>query len=381
MQSQMQERKINVLVATDHAGYRGSLAGVGRYLLNTLPAVDHELFNITLIILRETATLDVRLKETGIQVRHLKRRKFDPFTLADFVRIIRQENIDVLHIHQYATANFGRVAGMITGVPVVLHIHGPDLHYPAYQRMADWFLSSAVDCALAVSTSAKQDCVHNRSVKPERIIILPNGVPLDMFEPLSVEACRILKKQWSIPADCLVVGTITRLHEEKGNRFLLEAAARVLGEFPEVRFIVAGDGPLLEQLTAMASELDIAKNVIFTGFQEDVTGLLSMFDIKILPSLAEGSPQSLLEAMATGRAIVATTAGGLGEIISDGHDGCLVPPADSQALAERIIYLIKNKRQRVRMGEAARDKSRDYSLDVHVSRLEGVYRQLLATTS
>jgi len=374
-------KKINVLVATDHAGYEGSIAGVGRYLLNTLPEVDREQFNITLVILREAAALDQHLGGTGIQVRQLERSKFDPFTLLDFIRIIRQEKIDVLHVHQYATSNFGRAAGKITGVPVVLHIHGPDLHYPAYQKAADWLLANAVDCALAVSKSARQECLRNRSIRPERITILPNGVPLEKFIPLSDEAIRALKERWSIPADSPVIGTVTRLHEEKGNHFFLEAAAQILKQIPEAYFVLAGDGPLLEQLQALANKLGIQDNVIFTGFQDDVVGLLSMFDVKVLPSLAEGHLQALLEAMAMGKAIVATTAGGMGEIISDNHDGCLAPPGDAQVLAEKILYLLQHDQERARLGAAGYRKSRDYSLQAHVSKLESIYRQLVMEQS
>ncbi len=379
MQLHQRERKINVLVATDHAGYRGKLAGVGRYLLNTLPAVNREKFKITLVILTEAAALDAHLKNSDLQVIHLDRKKFNPFTLIDFVRIIRQEKIDVMHVHQYATSNFGRVAAMITGVPVVLHIHGPDLNYPLYQKIADRLIAGAVDCALAVSASAKEECVHNRSIGPERIMILPNGVPLDMFRPLSPEACRALKEQWLIPADSLVVGTVSRMHEEKGNRFLLEAAAQVLRHVSGVRFVLVGEGPLLRQLKAQARKLCIADNVIFTGFQDDVVGLLSMFDIMVLPSLAEGHPQTMLEAMAMGKAIVASSVGGVGETINDGHEGYLVPPGDSYALAKKIIDLLEHEQQRARLGETAYKRSRDFSLDAHVSRIEGVYRQLASS--
>jgi len=371
------QKKINVLVATDHAGYEGSIAGVGRYLLNTLPAVNREQFNITLVILREAATLDQRLRNTNIKIRQLERSKFDPFTLIDFVRIIRQENINVLHVHQYATSNFGRVAGKITGVPVVLHIHGPDLHYPAYQKVADRLLANAVDRTLAVSESARQECIRNRSIRPEHIITLPNGVPLEKFTPWTDEACQALRQQWSIPANSPVVGTITRLHKEKGNRFFMEAATQVLERVPEARFVLAGDGPLSEQLQALANKLGIEDNVTFTGFQENVVGLLSMFDVKVLPSLAEGHPQALLEAMAMGKAIVATTVGGMGEIITDGDDGYLVPPGDAQALAKKIIYLLQHTQERIRLGAAGYRKSRDYSLETHVGKLESVYRQVV----
>jgi glycosyltransferase involved in cell wall biosynthesis len=370
------KRKINILIATDHAGYKGNIAGVGQYLLNTLPRVNQERFNMMLIVLRETASLEKQLEKTGVRILQIKRRKFDPLTLYEFIRAIRQQKTDVLHLHQYASSNFGRLAGKIMGVPTVLHIHGPDLHYPPYQWVADRLLAGFTDCVLAVSGSVKKECERNRAISAGRIITLHNGVPLENFNQLSASRIRDLKKCWNIPPESPIVGTITRLHEEKGNRYLLEAAARVLDVFPNTRFLLVGDGPLLGQLEELACDLGIERNVIFAGFQADVAEMLSLFDVKVIASTAEGHPQALLEAMAMGKAVVATEVGGIPEIIIDGSNGFLVPPGDPRKLADKIIYLLQNEKVRILLGEKAHEQSRIYSLDAHVSRLESIYEHM-----
>ncbi len=373
MSTKYKKRKVNVLVAADHAGYKGNLNGVGRYLLNVLPRLDLKRFNITLVVLRDTASLDSEIKTEGINIIQLNRHKFDPFTLYDFVKIIRREMIDILHLHQYGSSNFGRIAGMITGVPTILHAHGPDLNYPVYQRIADWFLSKLTNYVLAVSQSTREECVRNRSINRDKIVIIPNGIPLEHFRPLSPSKVSSLKSHWNIPTDAPVVGTITRFHKEKGNRYLLESTENILKILPNTRFLLIGNGPLSSQLKEQARQLAIERNVIFTGFQNDVASMLSIFDVTVFTSLNEGHPQVLLEAMAMRNAIVATRVNGIKEILSDGTNGLLIPPSDPHSLAEKIIHLIYNEKKRYQLGIEAYRESRKYSIEEHICRIENIY--------
>ena len=370
--------KTRVLLATDHAGYNGRVAGVGRYLSNVLPRLDQDRFHVSLIILREAASLECQLRKAGIHTIQLNRGKFDPLTLYDFLRIIRQATPHVLHLHQYGSSNFGRIAGRIAGVPTILHAHGPDLHYPAHQWLADRLLARYTDCVLAVTESVREECARNRDVSLTKIVTLPNGIPLDAFEPLAPAKCRALRGHWNLPLSACVVGTITRLHEEKGTGYLLEAASRVLSNWRDARFVIVGAGPLLGQLEERARKLGIRRNVIFAGFRQDVTEMLSLFDIMVIPSVAEGHPQALLEAMAMRKAVVATGVGGIPGIMRNGDCGLLVPPRDPEALAEAILHLLRNKPERVRLATHAYAESRRYSLNRHVKNLESVYLQVSA---
>ncbi len=341
--------------------------------MNILPRLDQKRFNVILVILRDSASLETELKAEGIKTIRLKRHKFDPFTLYDFIKIIKEENVDVLHLHQYGSSNFGRIAGRITGIPTILHAHGPDLNYPVYQRIADWLLAKQTPFTLAVSKSTNEECIRNRSIRQEKIFILPNGIPLEHFKPTPLSTCNSLKRQLNIPLNAPVIGTVTRFHEEKGNRYLLESAIDILKILPNTRFLLVGEGPLLEQLRELARCLGIERNVIFAGFQMDVTGMLSIFDLNVITSLSEGHPQSVIEAMAMEKAIVATDVSGINEILIDGVTGSLIPPRDPHALAEKVIHLLKNEQERVTLGKAAYKKSREYSIGDYVRHLEKVY--------
>ena len=381
MKESHKKKKINVLVAADHAGYNGSIAGVGRYLLNTLPRVDRKRFKMTLVILRNTASLKPVFKKVDLKLIQLNRKKFHPLTLFDFVKLIKEEKIDILHLHQYESSNFGRIAGKITSVPVILHSHGPDLNYPPYQWIADRLLAKYSHIAIAVSMTTKEACMKSRAFNPNRIHVLPNGIPMEDFIPLSPEKCQSLKQLWDIPLYSPVVGTITRFYKEKGNDYLLQAASEVLKEIPNARFLFAGDGPLLERSIEFVRRIGAERNVIFTGFQSDVVSVLSLFDIMVIPSTAEGYPQVLLEAMAMGRAVVATSVGGIKEILINGATGLLVPPRDAHSLSRKIIYLLKNEQKRIYLGTSAKNESQRFSISSQVKNLERVYEKVKAYKS
>jgi glycosyltransferase involved in cell wall biosynthesis len=372
------EKRINILAVIDHGGYNGNMAGVGRNVSYILPHIDQKRFKVFLAILRDDGSLKTRLKGTGIKIYHLKRKKFDPLTLYDLIKIIRTEKIDLLHLYQYASSNFGRIAGRLTGIPTILHAGDLNYDYPWYQRIADRVLKHATDHVIAVSESAKDSYSSVRKIDPSKIKVIPNAIAKDGLKMLHPEACRDLKKKLNLKVGFSIVGTVTRLHDVKGNEVLLQAARIVLQRLPETYFIIVGDGPLKNKLMQCAQDLGIQNNVIFTGYQNNVSEFLSIFDVKVIASNTEGFSLALLEAMAMGKAIVATEVGGIREILKNGATGMLVPPQNPSAMAEKIVCLIQHPEERKRFGAAAREESRKYSVDRHVGMREKVYEQAVS---
>ena len=376
MRKENNSKKINVLIAVDHASYNGNIHGVGRFLLDVLPKVDRTRFKVILCILRNDESLKARLGRDGIRTIQLRRKKFDPLALYDFVRIIEKESIHVLHLHQYASSNFGRIAGKIKGVPTIIHAHGVDENYPWYQWIADSFLAGAASQVIAVSGAVKKACIDNRKINPDRIIIMPNGIPIDNLKPLSEEECDKVKARFGLKREYQIVGSITRLREEKGNLYLLEAAVRVLSVLPNTYFFIAGDGPLLEELSSLCRQWGIIQNVIFAGFCRDIREILSIFDIKVLSSLYEGLGYAILEAMAMCKPILATNVNGINEILRDGETGLLVPPRDPDSMAKKIIHLLQHEEKRTLFGMKAQKESLKYALDTYIENLESLYEKL-----
>ena len=367
--------KINILIAADHVGYKGNLAGVGRYLTYIIPNLDKKRFNIILIILRNDSSLKNRFEGTGIKIVILRRKKYDPYTFIKFINIIKKENVHILHLHQYASSNFGRLAGKMTGIPTILHVHDLSYNYSWIQWIADRLLKKTTNYVFAVSEAVKLSCSRTRAVDLNKIFVIPNAVPAYRFQHLDQEKCQAQRRRWGLNTECHIVGTLTRFHEVKGNEFLLKAARNVLKALPNTYFVLVGDGPLMQKLKENTIELGIQHNVIFTGYQEDVVGLMSIFDVNVIASNTEGCSLSLLEAMVMGKATVATEVGGIREILRQGVTGILIPPQNPQAMAEKIIYLLQNEQEREIIGANAYRESTRYTLDSHIKTLENVYRE------
>jgi glycosyltransferase involved in cell wall biosynthesis len=369
--------KINVLVAADHGGYNGNIAGIGRNLSYILPNIDKNRFNLFLVILRDDGSLKARLAGTGIKIFHLKRKKFDPFILVELINIIKKENIHLLHLYQYGCSNFGRLAGKIMGVPTILNIDDLNYNYPWYQWIADRILRWANEYVIAVSEAVKNSGKKVRALDPDKIIVIPNAISDDHLKHLEQKECCELKKHWGIKEKFLIVGTITRLNDVKGNDILLEAAKIVLKTIPNTLFVFVGDGPLMEEMLNITKKFNIEDNVLFTGYQKDVSDFLSIFDVKVIASNSEGFPLACLEAMIMGKAMVATEVDGLKEILNHGVTGILVPPQNPEAMAEKIIYLLQSEHERKRLGTNALNESRRFTVDSHMKIREKVYEKAI----
>ncbi len=316
------------------------------------------------------------LEDQGIPVRHLGRGPFDPRILGDLVALAREREARVLHVHGYAAADFGRLAARRVGAAVVLHEHFADPKMPAYQGWADRLLAPLTDRAIAVSGSTRDFLIHERFVPAERVRLIWNGAPLDEFAPVSEERARAARQALGLPLDALVVGTIGRLNLQKGHRYLVEAAAGVLGPRPDARFLIAGDGDLMEPLRAQAQGLGIADKVVFAGHRQDVPDVLGALDVFAISSLYEGTPLALFEAMAAGKAIVSTAVDGCREVLEDGVTGLLVPPADAEGLAQAILRVLGDDALRSRLSAGAREASRRYDVRTCVDQMQQVYEEV-----
>jgi glycosyltransferase involved in cell wall biosynthesis len=200
------------------------------------------------------------------------------------------------------------------------------------------------------------------------------GAPVSEFSqsrtPDEVEAIR---REIGIEPGEVAVGTVTRLHDSKGNEYLVRAAREVLDARPNTRFFLFGEGPLRPSLEAEAAALGLGDRFVFGGFVRDVARVLCAFDISVFPSLWEGTPLTLFEALAAGRPIVATDADGLMDVLTPERDALIVPKRDSQALAERIVQLIDAPARRAELAAHARETARHYDIDAFVKKMERLY--------
>jgi glycosyltransferase involved in cell wall biosynthesis len=348
--------------------------GVKRLFSWMIPRFDRERFRMSLVSLRKKDVSEEPLESLGIDITYLERGKFDPLTLPAMLRIVDRQRIDVLHLHGYGATTFGRIVGALRGIPTILHEHANLTDTPWFQKIADRALEPFTDIALAVSKSTAEFVVRARQIPASKVKIVYLGVPLEEFSRARTPAeIADARRELGLGDDEFAVGTVTRLHESKGNSYLVDAAAKVFAARPRTRFFLVGEGPLLGELERQAAALGLADRFVFAGFRRDVARTLSAFDLSVFPSLWEGTPLTVFEALAMGKPIVATDADGLADVLTNDQDAAIVPRRNSAALADRIIRAIDHPEERARLSAVARRTGRQFDIDLFVRKMERLY--------
>jgi glycosyltransferase involved in cell wall biosynthesis len=371
--------RVSVLHVCDKFGVAGSsIHGVSRLFSWWFPRYDSQRFDVSLCGLKRPEPASQLLEAQGVPVHHLGRGRFDPRILSDLTALARRRAASILHVHGYAAADFGRLAARRCGAALVLHEHFADPRMPRYQGLADRLLAGLTDRAIAVSESTRRFLVESRHVPEHKVRLIWNGAPLDEFTPVDPGAAQAVRAELGIPSGVPVVGTVSRLSEQKGHRYLLEAAPRVLATLPETRFLIVGDGDLMPSLREQARALGIAERVVFAGHRGDVAEVLGAIDVLCISSTYEGTPLALFEAMACAKAIVSTAVDGCREVLEDGVTGILVEPRQPEALAQGLLRGLRDPELRARLSEAARRESSRYDIGACVARMQALYDEVLA---
>jgi glycosyltransferase involved in cell wall biosynthesis len=355
--------------------------GVKRLFAWMIPRFDKSRFNVSLISLRKKDLSADTLEEFGIDVTYLARHKFDPATFPALLKVLRAKRADIVHLHGYGATTFGRLCAWRMGIPAILHEHANHGDTPWFQKIADRLLAPHTDLAIAVSESTGEFTTRARLMPAERTKVVYLGAPLDEFaRPRTEEEIAAARQSLGLRPGTVAIGTITRLMPSKGNQYLIEAAPQILEKHPAVRFFIVGEGELQGELEAQARGLNLGDRLVFSGFQRDVAAALSAFDILVFPSLWEGTPLTVFEALAMGKPIVATDADGLLDVLTDRQDALIVPKADAAALAGAVSYLIEKPHIAAELVEEARKTGRRYDIAAFVRKMERLY-ELLHETS
>jgi glycosyltransferase involved in cell wall biosynthesis len=220
-----------------------------------------------------------------------------------------------------------------------------------------------------------------RLIPASKVKVVYLGVPLEEFSrPRTMADIAAARAELGIANGEFAIGTVTRLHDSKGNNYLVDAAARVVRARPSARFFIVGEGPLQPALEAQATALGLGNRFVFAGFRRDVAATLSTFDLSVFPSLWEGTPITAFEALAMGKPIVSSDADGLLDILTADRDALIVPKANAEALANAIVRAMDDAPLRTRLSAAARVTGQTYDIAAFVRKMERLYVLLHETS-
>ncbi|MBM3695454.1 MAG: glycosyltransferase [Actinobacteria bacterium] len=299
-----------------------------------------------------------RISAQGVPVRQLGIRRLRQRGARRRVReAIIAAAPDVVHTQLEFAAVLGIPAARRLGLPTVATLHTLDAPPPRSRlalhfRLMAWSLRRARR-VVAVSEATRRHYLEQARLRPERVATIYNGIDPTTFRS-SPEDRGAARHEFGLGPDAPVLITVAVLREPKGLQHMLAALPRVAAAFPAVRYLVVGDGPHRAALEAATRNLSLEDRVVFAGARHDVPRLLAAADVFVLPSLTEALPTVLAEAMAAGLPIVATTVGGIPEMVRHGDAALLVPPADDVALADAVCRLLANPRQAAAMGRSGR---------------------------
>jgi glycosyltransferase involved in cell wall biosynthesis len=309
---------------------------------------------------------------------------YDVWALIYLFLLLIKEKPAIVHTHTSKAGFLGRLAAKLARIPIIVHTPHGHVFFgyfgPLKTQMfilLEKYAARITDRIVALTKGEKEDYQFYKIAPEDKIIVINSGVELEKIKDLSLEERQNLKRELGIPEKSFVVGTAGRLEPVKGPEFLMEAAKDILSNYPQTYFVFAGDGPLRQRLERKAYELGINTNMRFLGWRNDVTRVISIYDIFVFPSLNEGMGRVLVEAMALGKPVVASNVGGIPDLVTHGKTGFLVPPKNPGQLAKYIQILIEDEGKRKRLGQAGKEMALNFKKEIMVEKIAELYDKLL----
>ncbi|MBI3466163.1 MAG: glycosyltransferase [Planctomycetes bacterium] len=384
-------RKINVLHLRSS---RGAGGGPEKTILFSAKEADPDSFCLHIAYLKshddDAFDLDVRAQKLGIDRFYAinERHKLDIRALKELLRILREQQIDILHCHCYKSDLYGLILSRYYKMKLVTTAHGPLASLRFFWASQNWrvryiydqldlrFLMKRFDAVLMVSESMRK-AIAKYGVDQRKLIYVKNAIDSQYFRS-GHSGNPELRDRYGIPRDATVIGAVGRLNGEKDYPMLLRAAQLLLKDRQDLWFVIAGDGPIRAQLQGQAKKMALAERVLFLGNLQDVRPVYEMLDVYVLSSTREGLPNTVLEAMAMEVPIVATDVDGVAEAVTHDSEALLVPPRDPERLANSLRLVLDDARLRDRLVSAARERvEREFSFATRMRRVESIYRQVM----
>jgi len=362
--------------------------GAQRRLINDLKKIDRTNFEHSVCYLFGQGELRKEIEDLGISVLplNLKSPKNLFKAFSQLTRLIKQSRPDIIHTQLFWADFYGRLAGRFCGIKFLIctvqsAVYEPENSYlySFKRKLVDRTLSKYFTTRfVAVSEYVKESIVRRLGIKHEKISVIPNSIDTSNFVPGENEEKEKIEKELSLHKKDTILLTIGRLNPAKGHYFLIEAIYKLKESFPSLILLVAGDGPSKEELITLKNRLGLKEQVRFLGERPDIKNLLNASDVFVLPTLSEGLPVSLLEAMAMQKICLASKIEPIKEIIEDGANGFLFEPGNSEDLARVLSHTLKIQNGTSQIAKRARENTlQKFEALKAAQALERFYREII----
>lgn len=328
------------------------IGGAGKWLLNFLINYDRSKLDIKVVIPKGSmlkAEINSLNIET-IEIQGIGDKSLDLASVSAFYKLFRQEKPRIVHTHASLSA---RIAARMAGVKAIVHTkHCLDSPKAGIKKAAAAGINNQLSNKIIAVSKAVEKNLLEAGISKDKIQVVYGGV--EELKKLPLEEINQLRASYGIGQEDIVYGMVARLAEVKGHRYLMEAAAQVLKERNDIKFVIAGTGPLEGELRKMVLDLKLEGKVIFTGFIKDIEKVYNIIDVNMVASTSEALCLALIEGMSLGKPMIGTEVGGVPELVIQNQTGLLVPARDIKALAQAIEELAENGKLRQTMGVEAR---------------------------
>jgi glycosyltransferase involved in cell wall biosynthesis len=359
---------------------QGQIGGGESHLLSLSTNLDKGVFEPIVLSFTDGPMIDI-LKEKGIQTHIIfTERPFNIFIWKKVKKLIKENEIDIIHAHGTRANSNVFWAAKSLNIPLIYTIHGWSFHddqkplVKKFRILSEKFLTSRANLNISVSESNKQS--GQKYIRSFSSTVVNNGIDQEKFNP--TKSFTSIRQELGIDKDTTLLLFIARFTAHKQPLTLIRAFADVVKKLPALKLLMVGDGDEKSAALVLAKELSIEKNIIFLPFRQDVPAILNAADIFILPSLWEGLPIGLLEAMSMGKAVIATKVDGTSEIVKHQDNGFLIDVNNLQHnLAEAIILLASDSQLRQKFGANAIETVKHHFNAASMTRqIENIYSSL-----
>jgi len=342
-------QKINVLQLIGEF----TIGGAENMVVSLSNALDESQFGVFLSV-RKDGPVSLKLKNRDQSYVIEKNKVFDLIHLYKLINFIRKHNINIIHAHLFGTNLYGFIAAKLTGVKIIQTIHGEWDFASSKRRLAYNFMKKHVDMFVVVSDFLETNFINKLNIPKEKICTIYNGIDSKAQNKLSSNLA--LKKQLGIETSSHVVGSIGNIKPVKGYEFLIQSAKKI----------------------EMIDEFGLVQNIKFLGLRSDISDILTLLDLFVMPSKSEGLSLALLEAMAAEKIIVTTSVGGNCQLIKNNKNGILIPPENAEALSDEIINVLKKKDSLEYLGANAKNLvDKQYSNKIMMNKYSKLYKTVV----